>query len=103
MLNIMRIISEKAARKFWQDHPDAKQPLVSWLREVEAADWNTPAKIRDRYPKASFVPDNRVAFDLKGNTYRLVVWVNYRKKLVLIKWIGSHAEYNAIDVETVEI
>lgn len=99
----MRVISEKPLREFWQVHPDSKQPLLAWLREVEMSDWDTPARIKDRYRSASFVADNRVVFNIKGHSYRLVVWVNYRKGLVYVKWIGTHAEYDSIDVAKVEI
>ena len=99
----MRIISEKSLREFWRLHPDARPPLLAWCREVEAEDWNTPAQVKAKYRSASFIADNRVIFNIKGNDYRLVVWINYRKRLVYIKWVGSHTDYNAIDATRVEL
>ena len=93
----MRIISERPLREFWRLHPDARRPLLAWCREVESENWDTPGQIRAKYRSASFVADNRVVFNIKGNDYRLVVWVNYRKRLVYIKWVGSHEDYNSID------
>ena len=98
----MRIISVKALRDFWARHPDSEQALLSWIRHVEKEEWDTPANVREIYPTASFVSGNRVVFNLRGNRYRLVVWIHYRRRSVYIKWLGTHAEYDRIDVEKVE-
>ena len=97
----MRVIARRALRTFWEEHPEAEGPLRAWSKEVERADWTTPAQIRDRFPRASIVRDNRVVFDIGGNRFRLVAWVNYRQRAVYIKWLGTHSEYDRIDVETV--
>ena len=75
--------------------------MSAWCKEVERADWTTPAQIRERFPRASIVRDNRVVFDIGGNRFRLVAWVNYRQRAVYIKWLGTHSGYDHIDVETV--
>jgi len=97
----LRIISEKPLREFWLRHPDAEQPLLTWIQVVESQEWDSPSQIRDTYRTASVVSDNRVVFNLKGNDYRLIVWVNYGRHLVYIKWIGTHSEYDRIDVSSV--
>ena len=97
----MRIVSKKTLREFWKRHPDAEEPILAWYREVERADWDTPAKIKAMYRNASIVGRDRVEFNIKGNTYRLVVKINYPYRVVYIRFIGTHAEYDAVDVEEV--
>ena len=97
----MRIIAKKALREFWLRHPDAIEPLLAWYREVKQADWQTPAQLKERYRSASIVGDNRVIFNIKGNHYRLVVKVNYPYRVVYIRFVGTHAEYDGVDVEEV--
>ena len=97
----MRIVSKKALRDFWKRHPSAEGPLLAWYREAERADWATPAKIKDMYRNASIIGDSRVVFNIKGNTYRLVVKINYPYRIIYIRFVGTHAEYDAIDAEEV--
>ena len=98
----MRILSKKALRQFWERHAEAEQPLLAWYREVEAADWETSAQLKERFPSASILRDNRVVFNIGGNRFRLVIWINYRWKAVYVKWLGTHAEYDRIDAGKVE-
>lgn len=79
----------------------AKQPLLAWFKEVEKAEWHSPAEVKNLYGSSDFVGDGRVVFNIGGNKYRLVVWVKYSIGLVLIKWVGTHQEYDAIDVTTI--
>ncbi len=97
----MRIIAKRALREFWERHPDAEEPLLAWYREVEQADWDTPGMLKKKYGSASIVGDNRVIFNIKGNAYRLVVKINYRYRVVYVRFVGTHAEYDAVDVEEV--
>ena len=97
----MRIIAKKALREFWLRHPNAEEPLLAWYREVEQEDWDTPAKVKAKYRSASIVGDNRVVFNIKGNDFRLVVRINYAYRVVYIRFVGTHAEYDRIDVEEV--
>jgi mRNA interferase HigB len=90
----MRVIAKKTLREFWIRHPDAEGPLLAWYREVESEDWDSPASV------ASFVGD-RIVFNIKGNKYRLVVRVSYPFRLVYIRFVGTHAEYDDIDVKEV--
>jgi mRNA interferase HigB len=97
----MRIIAKKALQEFWQRHPDAEDPLLAWYREVEQEDWDNPAKIKVKYRSASILGDNRVVFNIKGNDYRLVVKINYRYRVVYIRFVGTHKEYDEINAEEV--
>jgi mRNA interferase HigB len=97
----MRVIAKKTLRLFWESHPDAEEPLLAWYREVELEDWETPAKVKAKYGNASIVGGNRVVFNIKGNDYRLVVKINYPYRVVYVRFVGTHKEYDSIDVEQV--
>ena len=97
----MRIITKRRLREFWQVHPDAEPSLKAWFADAEAATWKTPNDIKRAYRNASIVGGERVVFNVHGNNYRLVVAVDYRDGVVLVKWIGTHREYDAIDVESI--
>ena len=97
----MRVIAKSTLREFWQVHPDAEEPLLAWFREVEHEDWDTPAKVKQKYRSASIVGNDRVVFNIKGNTYRLVVRINYPYRIVYIRFVGTHAEYDEVDVEEI--
>ncbi len=97
----MRIIKKGTLRDYWRQHPDAAQPLKSWYREVKAADWQTPHDVKRMFGSASVVGDNRIVFSIAGNKYRLVVKFNYPYRVAYIRFIGTHAEYDEIDVEEI--
>jgi mRNA interferase HigB len=96
----VNVIAVRTLREFWTSHPDAEGPLQAWYAEATAADWAKPQDIKDRFPSADFVGD-RVVFNLKGNTYRLIVAVYFPGRIMFIKFIGTHAEYDKVDAETV--
>lgn len=98
----MRVISKAVLVKFWTEHPDAERPLRAWFEDAHLARWKTPQEIKLRYANASFVGGNRVVFNIKGNDYRLVVAVAYGLGALYIKFVGTHAQYDAIKVTTVE-
>lgn len=98
---LMRIISQNTLSDFWGRHPDAEKALQTWYHDVKAAEWNSPADIKAVYRNASFVANNRVIFNVKGNRYRLVVVVLYKHKVVYIRFIGTHADYDRIDATTI--
>ncbi len=98
----MRIIARKTLKEAWTKHRDAENPLKAWFKEVEAAEWNSPEDVRALYRTASIVSDTRAVFNIKGNHYRLVVSINYAAKLVFVKFFGTHAEYDKIDVVEVQ-
>jgi mRNA interferase HigB len=88
-------------RDFWERFPQAKEPLLAWYREVEKEDWDGPAKVKEKYRNASILKGGRVVFNIKGNDYRLVVKINYLRRLVLVRFVGTHAEYDKINAEEV--
>lgn len=89
----MKIIGKKALYDFKKDHPDATSQIDSWEAEVTEAKWTTPWLIKRRYGTASFLSDNRVVFNIKGNKYRLLVQIDYKNGIVLVKKVGTHEEY----------
>jgi mRNA interferase HigB len=97
----MRIIAKSTLRRFWEEHPDAQQPLLAWYAEASRAAWETPADVKAQYRNASIVGNSRVVFNIKGNDYRLVVRINYERSTIYIRFIGSHRDYDKVDVETV--
>jgi mRNA interferase HigB len=97
----VRIISRKKLKEFWERHTDARSSLESWLADVRQADWQMPNDIKMVYRNASFVANNRIIFNIKGNKYRLIVVVQYAYKIVFIRFIGTHQEYGEIDSKTI--
>lgn len=98
----MQVIAKRTLKLFWQAHPQAETPLRTWHAIADRAEWRSPTDIRAQFGNAvDFVGDNRVIFDIGGNKFRLIVHVAYRYRRVLIKFIGTHAEYDRIDPETV--
>jgi len=98
----MRIISVSTLRQFWEKYPDSEQPLKTWVNDVRKAEWQHPADIKALYRSASILKNRRVVFNIKGNNYRLIVSIAYHTGIVFIKFIGTHAQYDKINAETVE-
>lgn len=102
----MRIIARSTLKSFVEslkgsrDQKAVKAALDSWFHEAQAADWGSPSDVLQTYRNASIVGSDRVVFNIKGNDYRLVVAIDYGRRIVFIKWIGSHADYDKIDVKT---
>ena len=100
----MRIISKRTLRTFWESHPRgsrAKVPLQVWYNSVEDADWATPADVKNSHGDASILKNGRVVFNIAGNKFRLVVRINYPYRVVYIRFVGTHGEYDVINAETV--
>lgn len=97
----MHIVSLKALRLFWEIHPDAEQPLRAWYAIARRAQWRTPGDVRAAYGSASFVGNNRIVFNIKGNDYRLIVLTEYSKGRLFIRFVGTHADYDRIDASTI--
>ncbi len=98
----MQIIAKSTLRAFWDRHPQAKGPLGLWHATVSRADWVGPADVKRMFgAKVDFVADNRLIFAIAGNKYRLIVHVAYEYRRVLIKFVGTRADYDRIDPETV--
>lgn len=97
----MRIHALKTLRSFWKIHTDSEKRLKAWYYETKHSDWKSFSDIKNRYRDADLLPDNRVVFNIKGNKYRLIVKINYRWGIVYIRFIGTHAEYDKINAETI--
>ena len=97
----VRIIARRALREFWESHADAEQPLRAWYHDVLRADWKSPADVKRVYASASIVGENRLVFNIGGNKYRIVVWINYAYRVVYIRFIGTHRQYDDIDAQTI--
>lgn len=90
----MRVVGRERLQAFCVQHADTRQWIEAWLSEVEAATWLTSADIRQRYASASFLGDKTVIFNVRGNHYRMETTVAYRTGVVVVAWIGTHAEYD---------
>jgi mRNA interferase HigB len=97
----MRIISRKTLRDFWEEHADSEQALRAWFHETKHSDWKSFAAIRTRYRSADLLPGDRVVFNIKGNTYRLIVRIHFKTGIAFIRFVGTHAAYDRIDATTV--
>jgi mRNA interferase HigB len=97
----VRIIARRTLRGFWEIHPDSEQPLKAWFKEAKAANWAQPQDVKRMHGSASIVANNRVVFNIGGNKNRMVVKINYDCGIAYIRYVGTHAEYDRIDVETV--
>jgi mRNA interferase HigB len=104
----VRIIARRTLREFVEslaghkDQSAVKAATDAWFDEVRRADWKTTADVKRRYAKASIVTADRIVFNIKGNAYRLVVSVDFESQIVWIKWVGSHRDYDRIDVKEVK-
>lgn len=98
----MQVIAKRTLKQFWDAHPEAEAPLRTWHAIAERAAWTTPAEVKAQFgANVDFVGDNRAVFDIGGNKFRLVCHMAYPFKRVLIKFVGTHKQYDRIDVETV--
>ena len=98
----MNVVAKKTLQSFWKRYPQAEMPLGIWYQIVSKGEWRGPADLKRAFGNnVDFVRDNRVIFDIGGNKYRLVVHFSYQRKTALIKFVGTHAEYDRIDAETV--
>jgi mRNA interferase HigB len=100
----MRVIAKSTLVAFWQEnsaYQDAKEAALAWYRHALKADWASPADVKKDFGHASILQGGRVVFNIAGNKYRLVVWFNYAYRVVYIRFIGTHAQYDRIDAQTV--
>lgn len=93
----MKLIGKKLLQDFKEKHADARSQIESWEAEAEEAQWRTPHELKSRYPKASLIKNQQAVFDICRNKYRLLVQVNYKNGIVLIKKVGTHKEYDNWD------
>lgn len=100
----MRIIALSTLKTFWNQHPeysDVIDPTLTWYRYALKADWQAPSDVKRDFRNASILKDGRVVFNIAGNKYRLVVWINYAYRVVYIRFLGTHAQYDKIDAQKV--
>jgi len=103
----MRVIARRTLKKFIEsrtghrDQPALMASLDAWFSEVNKAEWNSPAEVKRSYAAASIVSADRIVFNIKGNSYRLVVAVDFETAIVFVEWIGTQTAYDRIDVRTV--
>ncbi|MES2047072.1 MAG: type II toxin-antitoxin system HigB family toxin [Pseudomonadota bacterium] len=100
----MRIISISTIKSFWENNPtfiDAKEPALAWYRHALKADWDSPNMVKRDFGQASILQDGRVVFNIAGNKYRLVVWINYPYRVIYVRFFGTHKQYDKIDVQTI--
>ncbi|MBK7358335.1 MAG: type II toxin-antitoxin system HigB family toxin [Saprospiraceae bacterium] len=97
----MRIIARKTLKNFWTKYPDSEQALKSWFKEISAKSWKSLNELKKQYPTMSIVSNNKVVFNIKGNNYRLLVKINIEFQLTYIRFIGTHKQYDKIDVKKI--
>src|SRR5690242_3937425 len=97
----MRIHRPGLLQAFWTDNPDAEKSLRAWFQEALAASWSNPAELKGQYRHASILKGGRAVFNICGNKYRLVVQINYEAGIILVRWLGTHAEYDTISAEQI--
>jgi mRNA interferase HigB len=97
----LRVIAKKTLRDFWTKHGDCEEQLKSWYQEAEKGEWKNSNELRREYPSASILKDNRIVFNIKGNSYRLIVRVNFQYQMIWIRFIGTHTEYDRIDANKI--
>lgn len=93
---LMRIIAKRTLREFWEKYVDAETPLKVWYKNIKESEWKNSNELKKQFKNASIVGNDRVVFNIKGNTYRLVVAIDYEKQIVWIKFIGYHKDYGII-------
>lgn len=99
----MRILSLSTLRRFYEtQEPDAKGPLLAWHAHVLKANWGTPAEVKADFGSASILKEGRVVFNIAGNKYRLVASINYPYRIVFVKFVGTHKQYDAINAQSIE-
>lgn len=100
----MRVIALATLKAFLDRDPayaDAREPMMAWFRQVKNAEWSTPADVKSAVRSASILRDGRVVFNIAGNKYRVVVWINYPYRVVYIRFVGTHRQYDQIDAQTI--
>ncbi len=97
----MNIVSHKTLRDFYQKHPAARSSVEAWYRVARRSRWASPQDVKRDFNSVDFVADSRAIFNIGGNNYRLVVRISYQRQSMMVKFIGTHKEYDDIDPSTV--
>jgi len=96
-----RIFSKSTLREYWEKHPETEQYLKTWYDTAMNANWKNPNEVKKTYATASILKEERIVFNIKGNSYRLIVKLNFEKQWIFIRFIGTHSEYDKIDANTI--
>ena len=96
-----RIFAKSTLRRLWEKHPDSEQYLKTWYNTTINLDWKTPNEVKQTYASASILKEGRIIFNIKGNSYRMIVKFNFEKQWAFIIFIGTHTEYDRIDANTI--
>jgi len=96
-----RIFSKGTLREYWEIHPETEQYLKTWFDTAMNSDWKTPNDVKQTFATASILKDNRIVFNIKGNSYRLIAKFNFQKQWIFIRFIGTHKAYNEIDANII--
>ena len=96
-----RIFAKSTLREYWEKHPETEQYLKTWYDTAMNSVWRTPNEVKQTYVNASILKNSRIVFNIKGNSYRLVVKFNFDKQWIFIRFIGTHSEYEKIDADTI--
>lgn len=96
-----RIIAKRTLREFWVKHAASEQYLKTWYETAKTSSWKNPNQVKKTYASASILKNNRVVFNIKGNSYRLIVKFNFERQWAFIRFIGTHTEYDKIDANKI--
>lgn len=98
----MRTLSKSRLRRFWElGYHDAERPLVEWYHMMDKAEWHTPHELKADIATASILRGGRVVFNIAGNKYRVIVDIDYRRQQAFVRFVGTHAQYDQVDAETI--
>src|SRR3954464_1202070 len=104
MMATMRVIALRTIKRFVKSRPeyaDSREAALAWYRQVLRADWASPSDVKREIRSASILKDGRVVFNIAGNKYRVVAWINYPYRVVYVRFVGTHVQYDRIDAQTV--
>ena len=96
-----RIFAKSTLRQFWEKKPDSEQYLKTWYDTAMNSKWDGPNSVKQTYANASILKNSRIVFNIKGNSYRLIVKINFEKQWIFIRFIGTHTEYDKIDANII--
>jgi len=101
LASFMRIIAVSTIKRYFKTKPETEQGLKSWVDELKKAEWKNSAELKRQYRNASVIDSKRIVFNICGNKFRLIVDIEYRLKIVFVVWLGTHKEYDKIDVKKI--
>ena len=99
----VRIIATSTLKAYGAEHPDAEAALEYWAALMRSKDFGTPQEVQQSFPKAKVLNGERVRFEIRGGTYRLIAAFDFRRRIAVVKFIGPHAEYDRIDALKIEM